>query len=127
MATKRAAIACILLSASALGACGPSDSPAARVHASGSPLRKPMPASELDAYRGCERDDDCVWVTNGCCDCANGGVEIAIAGAQKTAFQSRFDCGNLPCTSRGRETECGTGRVACENALCVFHARTESP
>jgi hypothetical protein len=86
-----------------------------------------MPAAELAPYQACARDADCIFATNGCCDCANGGVEVAIACDQKAAFEARFDCNNLPCTERGREIECGTGTVACENTLCVFHHAAETP
>src|SRR5687768_11842552 len=46
-------------------------------------LRTPMPVAEIDPYRACVRDDDCLWVTNGCCDCANGGIEVAVARNRK--------------------------------------------
>ena len=85
-----------------------------------------MAASELESYQACGSDEDCIWITNGCCDCANGGVEVAIARTKKSAFEARFDCSNLPCTSRGREVECGTGTVACQNALCVFRGPEHS-
>ena len=118
-ATMRALMATILLASG----CGPSTSPAVPRPAP-EPLRNPMPAAELDTYRACERDDDCMWITNGCCDCANGGVEVAIARARKATFESRFACGGTPCTSRGREIDCGAGSVACESNLCVFHPST---
>jgi hypothetical protein len=131
----------IALTIAMLVACGPNGSaptrdskptatvdskPAAPADSKPAMLRTPMPVAELDQYRACVRDDDCVWVTNGCCDCANGGIEVAIARSQKAAFEARFDCSNLPCTRRGREIECGTGSVACENALCVFRAAGSS-
>jgi hypothetical protein len=82
----------------------------------------PLPASELMPYQRCEVDQDCMWATNGCCDCANGGTEVAIARAQEAAFRARFDCENLPCTTMGRRPPCGTGKVACESERCVFRA-----
>lgn len=82
----------------------------------------PLPASELEQYQLCETDQDCMWTTNGCCDCANGGTEVSIARSQEASFRARFDCANLPCTTMGRRPPCGTGEVACESRLCVFRA-----
>lgn len=95
----------------AYAACGRSD---AR-------QKGPLPLSELDAYRHCERDTQCTWVNNGCCDCANGGEEVAVAITKKDAFRALFECANTPCTEMSVEPPCGTGSVACEAGLCVFH------
>jgi hypothetical protein len=109
-----------LLSIAAATACGSSSSNAE------TKLKSPMPASELAAYQACAGDQDCVWFTNGCCDCANGGVETAVARNRHAELKARFDCANVPCTSRGREVECGTGTVACANARCVFVPASEA-
>jgi hypothetical protein len=132
--------AALLLAGALAAACGPNGPaatagdkpvslrrPTATVEDKPAALRERMPAAELATYQRCTSDADCIWITNGCCDCANGGVEVAIARDRKGAFEARFDCGNLPCTSRGREIECGTGSVACENTLCVFHPAVEAP
>ena len=81
----------------------------------------PLPLAELEAYRHCETDAQCTWVNNGCCDCANGGEDVAVATTKKAAFRALFECANAPCTAVSIEPECGTGTVACEGGLCVFH------
>lgn len=86
---------------------------------------RPLALSGLDDYRRCERDDQCVWVNNGCCDCANGGEDIAVRVDKKAAFRALFQCDNLPCTAIGSVPQCGTGEVACQSGLCVFR-RQES-
>jgi len=84
---------------------------------------KPLPASELLKYQSCKADEDCMWITNGCCDCGNGGIEVAIARSQEAAFRAQFQCTHVPCTTMGRTPVCGTGSVHCEAARCVFHAQ----
>lgn len=82
----------------------------------------PLPLSELSAYRGCSHDEQCVWVQNGCCDCANGGEDIAVARDKVAAFRARFACAGVGCTEASREPACGTGTVACDAGQCVFRA-----
>lgn len=82
--------------------------------------REPRPLSTLDEYRRCERDDQCVWANNGCCDCANGGQDVAVHVDKKASFRALFQCANTPCTAIGAVPACGTGTVACEGGLCVF-------
>ena len=112
--TTRTLILLSWLVALCCSACGRSgaDGPSGKV---------PRPLSSLESYRHCERDDQCVWVNNGCCDCANGGEDIAVAIEKKAAFRSQFQCDNTPCTMMSVEPPCGTGKVACEAGLCVFH------
>ncbi|HEX7477416.1 MAG TPA: hypothetical protein VF331_06395 [Polyangiales bacterium] len=74
--------------------------------------RRPTPTALAKA------DAQCTYEVNGCCDCANGGQEIAVAHDQVDAFRARFACTG-GCTQRYRE--CGTGKVACERGLCVYH------
>lgn len=81
----------------------------------------PLSASELQPFRGCQKDDDCVWVQNGCCDCANGGEDTAVARSKVTDFRARFACAGVGCTEVDREPACGAGTVACEHGACVFH------
>lgn len=82
--------------------------------------KAPLPISSLVEYRRCERDEQCTWVNNGCCDCANDGEDIAVAVDKKEAFRARFDCSDTPCTAMDIDPPCGTGKAACEAGLCVF-------
>ena len=81
---------------------------------------KPIPAADLAEYRKCTTDKDCIYVNNGCCDCANGGEEIAINNTKKSDFLNLFDCQKTACTKIARIPACGTGTVSCESGLCVF-------
>jgi hypothetical protein len=87
---------------------------------SGARQTKPLPLTGLSSYRACQTDDQCAWVTNGCCDCANGGDEIAVARDKQEAFRALFSCEDVPCTEVDVDPPCGTGEVKCEQNLCVF-------
>ena len=91
------------------------------------PNRAPLPDAETRDYRSCREDSECVWVKNGCCDCANGGEDIAVHRDQTAAFAARFDCAGAVCTTRGREPGCGTGTVACQSGLCVYREPGSQP
>jgi hypothetical protein len=79
----------------------------------------PMPEPQTLAYRGCQADQDCEYVQNGCCDCVNGGADLAINKNQRAAFRAQFDCTSGGCTERGGA--CGLGTVSCDQGLCTFH------
>lgn len=81
-------------------------------------VTQPLQAHLTTEYRACTTDADCVLALNGCCDCANGGEDIAINREQYKAFRARFSCTN-PCTEMGGD--CGHGSVACEDGLCEYH------
>jgi hypothetical protein len=81
----------------------------------------PLPEPRTHAYRECSVDADCVYTYNGCCDCMNGGTDIAVRRDQLEAFRGQFQCGGQGCTEMGGE--CGTGTVACEQGLCVYRAK----
>ena len=85
----------------------------------------PLPEEEALAYRRCEMDEECVYVTNGCCDCVNGGKDLAVNREQVDAFRKNFVCSGR-CTMIGTVVACGSGTVACEGGLCVYH-RPPSP
>jgi len=76
--------------------------------------------TDLLTFQNCETDDDCVFATNGLCDCANGGDEVAINTDNSKAFQEIFDQDSL-CTRRSREVPCGIGAgISCQKNVCVF-------
>ena len=86
----------------------------------------PLPEAFTVPYRHCDSDSDCVFVNNGCCDCANGGRELAVNKAALDAFKKRIICPKVTiCTERGRTPPCGAGAVSCENHRCVY--RITSP
>jgi hypothetical protein len=80
-------------------------------------ISQPLQEHLTRDYRACTHDSDCVLALNGCCDCANGGEDIAINREKYKAFRARFSCVN-PCTEMGGD--CGHGNVACEDKVCVY-------
>ena len=83
-----------------------------------------LSSSETLSYRACEKDDDCVYVNNGCCDCANGGEDLAINKTKLEEFTKLFSCENVACTMIGAVPPCGTGTLKCNAKLCEFTRST---
>jgi hypothetical protein len=84
---------------------------------------KPMPLPETEPYRQCETVADCVAVTNGCCDCANGGQDIAINRQQVERFRAQFKCSPM-CSLAGAIPPCLSGEISCDRQLCTYHVPT---
>jgi hypothetical protein len=80
-------------------------------------VSEPLQAHLTLEYRACTTDTDCVLALNGCCDCANGGEDIAVSREHAAAFKARFSCA-VGCTEMGGN--CGQGTVACEDKVCVY-------
>src|SRR5262245_7217641 len=80
----------------------------------------PLPEPETRRFRACGVDGDCTFVNNGCCDCANGGEEIAINRDMVGAFRAQFDCAHASCTMVGRSPPCGCGIASCVGGLCEY-------
>jgi hypothetical protein len=113
--------ACVL----ACAACTPSAKHAPRSQDAPTPtpqplvskLEGPMPEQLTLEYRSCEVDTDCVLALNGCCDCANGGHDIAVSRAKLPEFNARFECAS-GCTERAGN--CRDGTIACKSTLCTY-------
>lgn len=96
------------------------------------PQVNPLADVELEKYLGCQSDSDCVYVNNGCCDCANSGFygddqikiekgkEIAVNKNRMADFKARFNCTGVSCTERLGVPPCGDGLVRCIHNLCNF-------
>ncbi len=79
-----------------------------------------LPQAQTLPYRSCSIDSDCVYVNNGCCDCANGGEDLAVNKTKLADFEALFDCANVACTMIGAVPECGSGTVSCKSGLCEY-------
>ncbi len=80
----------------------------------------PLSEFELGKYQYCGTDADCIKAMNGCCDCANGGQDVAVNRERYNDFRARFDCLNINCTERARIPSCGSGVVSCVKHTCQY-------
>ena len=85
---------------------------------------RPLSAFELGRYQYCGDDRDCVVVNNGCCDCGNGGQDVAINRERQKAFEARFDCMHVSCGGKEVFPLCGSGVVSCLNHKCNYFSET---
>jgi len=77
--------------------------------------------AEMLIYRKCNNNSDCAYVNNGCCDCANGGKEVAINKTYLESFRARFNCEGIMCTLMMRMKPCGCGTATCNSdKLCAY-------
>lgn len=88
--------------------------------ASGDKRVKPLSRVEMLRYTNCATDRDCIYVQNGCCDCANGGQDVAVNKLRLEEFKSQFDCREAACTRRAAVTPCGSGVVSCIERRCRY-------
>lgn len=86
---------------------------------------KPISAVDLLRYNLCVNDRDCIVANNGCCDCANGGEDVAINKNAAERFKGLFDCDRTPCTLRAAVPACGSGVVSCIEGRCHYIAENE--
>lgn len=81
----------------------------------------PLAPSETREFQACAADDDCIYVQNGCCDCANGGADLAINKKFEKAFLAKRKCSEkFPCTLMGMIPACGSGKVSCTDGMCAY-------
>jgi hypothetical protein len=83
---------------------------------------KPLSDKELGRFQYCGDDYDCMFIANGCCDCANGGKDTAVARQHEQEFRDLFDCRSAVCTMRAAVPACGSGVVTCVNHTCKYVA-----
>lgn len=80
----------------------------------------PINDFELGRYQYCGADSDCVVANNGCCDCANGGKDVAVNKERLADFQKRFDCLYAKCGDKRADPICGSGVVSCVMHKCQY-------
>ncbi|HQH28156.1 MAG TPA: hypothetical protein PLP17_12220 [Oligoflexia bacterium] len=86
---------------------------------------KPLDDFELARYQYCGTDKDCVVSINGCCDCANGGIEVAVNKERRDDFRKRFDCLYFECSHKPANPPCANGVVSCVNHKCRYFDTTK--
>jgi hypothetical protein len=77
---------------------------------------KSFTAAELKQYQKCEDTSNCIRVTNGCCDCANGGDTTAVSRAFDKKFEKLFSCEKTMCTQKAGD--CNFREPVCVKGLC---------
>jgi hypothetical protein len=80
----------------------------------------PINDFELGRYQYCGSDSDCIVANNGCCDCANGGKDVAVNKDRLADFRKRFDCLYAKCGDKRRDPICGSGVVSCIMHKCKY-------
>ncbi len=88
---------------------------------------EPLPEAETLEYRACSADADCVYVLNGCCECAEGGEYIGVHKDQAEAFRDQFSCIFAECPEPSAEPPCGSVEAACRDELCVHSTLAPPP
>lgn len=109
------------ISVSAAPSAGPTAGP--NTHSNIHLNTEKLPESEYRSYQKCGLDTDCVVVQNGCCDCANGGEDIAINKLYLDKFKARFSCEQIMCTMMAAVPPCGSGLVSCVSNSCHYEAK----
>lgn len=85
----------------------------------------PLSDVELLPYNRCNKDRECIYVQNGCCDCANGGKDAAINKSRLADFKKLFKCHQTACTMMAAVPECGSGVVSCIEHRCRYFTDKE--
>lgn len=81
---------------------------------------KPLSKLDLSGFQYCGADKDCVKAVNGCCDCANGGVDVGVNKEKLEAFRAQFDCNQTSCPNEDNQ-QCGTGMISCVDHKCKIY------
>ncbi len=84
-----------------------------------------LPKFELARYQYCGDDRDCIIVSNGCCDCANGSPDVSINKDRLAAYEARFNCVDVLCGEKSVDPICGSGVVSCVNHKCKYFGPEE--
>ena len=84
---------------------------------------KPFSAAELKKYQKCEDTSNCIRVTNGCCDCANGGDTTAVSREFDKKFEKLFSCDKIMCTQKAGD--CNFREPACVKGYCQLGPNKE--
>ncbi len=88
---------------------------------------QPLSDFDLGKYQYCGSDRDCVPAVNGCCDCANGGKDVAVNKERTEALRARFDCLHTNCGDKEGDPACGSGVVSCIGHKCRYIADAPAP
>ncbi len=80
----------------------------------------PLAYFDLGKYQYCGSDADCIKANNGCCDCANGGKDVAVNKQHLKDFEAQFDCLHVACTMMAAVPPCGSGVVSCVDHKCKY-------
>lgn len=70
----------------------------------------------------CERDADCVLVTDGCCGCNEGGKQRALPAKARDAYEKKRQsiCKGGMCPQLMSEDQSCLSRAVCKEKVCVL-------
>ncbi len=109
-------------------ACRPQPQSMAEAESAAPSYYDGMPEEMTLPYRQCTRNEDCVYVTNGCCRCHTRNADLAVYKAKVDSFKKALNCPDLiHCTLIYRNPPCGTGTITCDEGLCVYHMPAPIP
>lgn len=78
-------------------------------------------------YKSCSSDDECTYVSSGCCDCVNIGEEEAINKNYLEQFKKELSCDADECKDKVRIPGCGENKVRCIKNECTYTEKTDKP
>jgi hypothetical protein len=85
-------------------------------------------ATKSETPAQCASDADCVIIPDGCCDCANGGKEHAVAKRDEAKLRAaqRASCKDVMCTMMmSTDPTCGKRPVCVDSACTMRNVRSD--
>ena len=86
----------------------------------GKPKRKGRRAASSQV---CQTDADCALVTDGCCNCNEGGKQRAIMSRSRAAYEKRRKsiCRQIMCPAiMSEDASCVAGHAICKDGGCTL-------
>jgi hypothetical protein len=78
-----------------------------------------------EEWKNCSEDSDCVEIHADCCECNNGGTQIAINNQYLEEWKNaiKTKCQDMACAT---VYNCKEGKAICENGKCAFKEDMET-
>lgn len=87
----------------------------------------PLGEFDLARYQYCGKDSDCVLTVNGCCDCEQGGQQVAVNQQRLEDFRKNFDCLYVSCGEGQPDNRCANAVVSCVDHKCKNYLSGDAP
>lgn len=109
----------------AVGSAGEASKPAQKVGRAG--RTDPLEEFDLARYQYCGKDSDCVLTVNGCCDCEQGGQQVAVNQQRLEDFRKNFECLYVSCGEGQADNRCANAVVSCVDHRCKNYLSGDAP